>query len=339
MLCYYQLTQLYHLNYLRMVNCNNPLVLTANMLLQQTDIKKTTRIPKGWVNVKNAKLHNLKNIDVDFPLGVMVVIAGVAGSGKSSLMDCLRKELNDDNAVYIKQKNIGINLRSTPATYLDIWDEIRNIFARTNKVSNSYFSFNSKGGCPACQGKGVIVSGMAFMDSIETVCEVCKGNRFSKEALTFEYNGKNIAEVMNLTVNQAIDFFAKEKFINKLSALQKVGLGYLHLNQSMTTLSGGELQRVKLAEKLDDKGKIFILDEPTDGLHLDDIRKLMILFNKMTDNGNSLFIIAHSIDVIKDADYIIELGEGGGIHGGEVLYSGTVDNIKNCEKSVTREFL
>ena len=177
------------------------------------------------------------------------------------------------------------------------------------------------------------------MDSIETVCEVCHGTRYSEEVLKYLYKGKNIAEVMNMTVRQAIRFFENTDFVNKLDMLEQVGLGYLHLNQSMTTLSGGELQRVKLADKLEERGQIFILDEPTDGLHLDDIRRLMKLFNKMTDQGNTLFIIEHSLDVMKDADYIVELGPEGGQAGGEILFTGTPKEMLESSGSVTREYL
>ena len=232
--------------------------ITGKMLKLRTPLKQSQRKPKGWFCVENASLHNLHNVTVNLPLGVMTVISGVAGSGKSSLMEHFQN-VYPERVIAIRQKNIGINLRSTPATYLEIWDEIRNIFAKENKVSNSYFSFNSKGGCPACGGKGVIVSGMAFMDAIETVCEVCGGSRFSNEVLQYKYNGKNIAEVMDMTVRQAAKFFAGLPFVTKLESLIKVGLGYLHLNQAMTTLSGGELQRVKLAGRLNEKGKVFIL--------------------------------------------------------------------------------
>ena len=271
-------------------------------------------------------------------MGVMTVIAGVAGSGKSSLMEYFQSQYPGE-VISIRQKDIGINLRSTPATYLDIADDIRALFAKANKVPQANFSFNSKGGCPACQGKGVIVSEMAYMDSIETVCEVCGGTRYSSEVLGYLYHGKNIAEVMDMTVRQAIRFFEGQEFVKKLDTLVQVGLGYLHLNQAMTTLSGGELQRVKLASKLDERGQIFILDEPTDGLHLDDIRRLMGLFNRMTDQGNTLFIIEHSLDVMKDADYIIELGPGGGMAGGNLLYAGTPEGMMGAEGSVTGEYL
>ena len=195
------------------------------------------------------------------------------------------------------------------------------------------------GGCPVCGGKGVIVSEMAFMDAIETKCEACGGLRFSPEALSYLYKGKNIGEVMDLSVSQAIEFFAGQPFVEKLEALKKVGLGYIHLNQSMTTLSGGELQRVKLADKLKEKGQVFILDEPTDGLHLDDIKRLKEVFNHMADKGNTLFIIEHSLDVMKDADYIIEMGPEGGLKGGQVLFSGTPQEILASEKSVTRKYI
>ncbi|MBP1570393.1 MAG: ATP-binding cassette domain-containing protein [Oscillospiraceae bacterium] len=190
-----------------------------------------------------------------------------------------------------------------------------------------------------CGGKGVIVSEMAFMDAIETKCEACGGLRFSQEALSFKYNGKNIGEVMDMSVSQAIEFFKGKPFVDKLESLEKVGLGYIHLNQSMSTLSGGELQRVKLADKLKEKGQVFILDEPTDGLHLDDIKRLKGIFNDMADAGNTLFIIEHSLDVMKDADYIVEMGPEGGLKGGSVLFSGRPCDIMDCEKSVTGRYI
>lgn len=312
--------------------------VTGRMLRTKTPLKQKLREPSGWFTLEHANLHNLKDITVKLPFGVMTVIAGVAGSGKSSLMEYFQSQYPGE-VISIRQKDIGINLRSTPATYLDIADEIRALFAKANKVAQANFSFNSKGACPACQGKGVIVSEMAYMDSIETVCEVCQGTRYSSEVLGYLYQGKNIAEVMDMTVRQAIVFFEGQDFVKKLDTLVQVGLGYLHLNQSMTTLSGGELQRVKLASRLDEKGQIFILDEPTDGLHLDDIQRLMGLFNRMTDQGNTLFIIEHSLDVMKDADYIIELGPGGGIAGGTLLYAGTPEGMIGAEGSVTGEYL
>lgn len=308
--------------------------------------------PTDWLHIEHANLHNLKDLSVDIPLGVMTVIAGVAGSGKSSLMEhfmakyheCESNVLGEESVsvTFIGQKDIGINLRSTPATYLEISDPIRALFAKANKVSNQLFSFNSKGACPACKGKGVIVSDMAFMESIETVCELCHGSRYNEEALRYKYKGMTIAEVMEMSVDEALVFFAGEPFEGKLKSLSEVGLGYLHLNQSMSTLSGGELQRVKLADSLSvpkQSNSIYIIDEPTDGLHLDDIRRLMQLFNRMVDEGKTLILIEHSIDVMRQADYLIELGPGGGEDGGRLLYAGPPSGIFDAPESVTKQFL
>ena len=333
--------------------------ITARMLRHCTPLKRKVREPKGWFHITDGCLHNLKNVHVDIPKGVITVIAGVAGSGKSSLMEHFMQQ-ETSPLVFIGQKNIGINLRSTPATYLDIADTIRRLFAkegvaegeRQKRPSIQLFSFNSQGACPACKGKGVIVSDMAFMESIETVCEECHGTRYSHEALEYRYHGKTIAEVMDLTVEEAISFFDRQPFQPQLRMLQKVGLGYLHLNQSMSTLSGGELQRVKLADRLYSTaihlsstetrlsaGHTYIIDEPTDGLHLDDVRRLMELFDEMADAGNTLILIEHSLDLMKQADYLIELGPGGGDNGGRLLYCGTPDAILNSPQSVTAPYI
>ncbi|MEG1602588.1 MAG: excinuclease ABC subunit UvrA, partial [Cloacibacillus sp.] len=312
--------------------------VTGRMLKKKSPFKDELRTPAGWTQVGPTSRHNLKNVSTQLPMGVMTVIAGVAGSGKSSLMESFQRQCREE-VIFIGQRNIGINLRSTPATYLDIADDIRALFASANKTSASWFSFNSKGACPACGGSGMIVSGMAFMDAIETVCDLCRGKRYSQEALAFSYNGKNIAQVMDMTVDDAWEFFKGLPLCEKLSSLRRVGLGYLHLNQSMTTLSGGELQRVKLASNLNRRGTIFVLDEPTDGLHLDDIKTLMKLFNEMTDAGNTLFLVEHSVDVMKEADWILELGPGGGGAGGCILYAGTPRGMLECEASVTAQYL
>ena len=333
--------------------------VTGHMLRDRTPLKQNYRKPSGWYHIKNATLHNLKHIDVEIPQGVITVIAGVAGSGKSSLMEFFMQQ-ESTPLVFIGQKDIGINLRSTPATYLDISDTIRRLFAKEGLVDGQHpahtsvqlFSFNSKGACPACGGKGVIVSDMAFMESIETVCEECHGSRYNHEALQYRYRGKTIAEVMDLTVEEAIEFFCGMTFLPQLQMLEKVGLGYLHLNQSMSTLSGGELQRVKLADRLystaihlsttDTRlsgGHTYIIDEPTDGLHLDDVRRLLELFDEMVNAGNTLILIEHSLDVMKRADYLIELGPGGGDNGGQLLFCGTPDAVLHAPHSVTAPYL
>ena len=312
--------------------------LTGRMLGENTPLKESLRIPSGWFTVKHARLHNLKDVTVDLPMGVLAVIAGVAGSGKSSLMECFRRDFPEE-VIYISQKNIGISLRSTPATYLGVADDIRKLFAKESKAGLSMFTFNGKGGCPVCGGKGVIVSDMAFMDSIETVCEACGGLRYSPEALRYTVDGLTIAEVMDLTVRKASLRFAGTVIAEKLRPLMLVGLGYLHLNQALSTLSGGELQRVKLASYLGTQSKVFVLDEPTDGLHVKDIRHIISLFDSMVDQGNSVFLIEHNLNVLKAADYVIEIGPGGGLMGGEILFSGTPKELLSCERSVTKDYL
>ena len=323
--------------------------LTGTMLGKTSGIKLEVRHPKDCFRLENASLHNLKNLSVDLPLGVMCGIAGVAGSGKSSLMECFRKAWplqgrtlaagGKEDIVYISQKNIGISLRSTPATYLDVADDIRKLFARTNKAKADLFSFNGKGGCPVCQGKGVIVNDMAFMDAIETTCEACGGLRYSPEVLAYKVEGLNIAEVMDLTANKASELFAGSIIAEKLEPLRKVGLGYLHLNQSLSTLSGGELQRIKLASSLREAGKIFILDEPSDGLHADDVKRITDLFDAMVEAGNSIFLIEHNIEMLKACDYLIELGPGGGASGGRIIFAGTPKAMLECRDSVTGPYM
>ena len=324
--------------------------LTGTMLSASSAIKEQVRTPKEFFLLENANLHNLKNISVKLPLGVMCGIAGVAGSGKSSLMECFRTAWSvgannysplqpNQDIVFISQKNIGISLRSTPATYLDVADDIRKLFAKTNKTKADLFSFNGKGGCPVCQGKGVIVNDMAFMDAIETTCEACGGLRYSPEVLSYKVKGMNIAEVMDLTANKASELFAGSIIAEKLEPLRKVGLGYLHLNQSLSTLSGGELQRIKLASYLRDEGKIFIMDEPSDGLHAGDIKRILALFDTMVEAGNTIFLIEHNVEMLKSCDWLIELGPGGGATGGDIIFTGTPRAMSEDTASVTGPYL
>ena len=310
--------------------------LTGKSLSATNSIKEQVRTPQSFFHLEDATLHNINHLTTDLPLGVMCGIAGVAGSGKSSLMECFRNAYpRPEEIVYISQKNIGISLRSTPATYLEVADDIRKLFAKTNKTKADLFSFNGKGGCPVCQGKGVIVNDMAFMDSIETVCEACGGLRYSNEVLLYKVQGMNIAEVMDLTANKASELFAGTVIANKLEPLRKVGLGYLHLIQSLSTLSGGELQRIKLASYLRDAGKIFIMDEPSDGLHLNDIKRILSLFESMVEAGNTVFLIEHNLEMLKSCDYLIELGPGGGNKGGQIIFSGTPKAMMQSPNSVT----
>lgn len=303
---------------------------TGRMLGMKVPFKQEPRKPKELFAIRGAKLHNLRDVDVDIPLGVFGVVAGVAGSGKSSLMDCFRRSWPvEDEVVYISQKNIGVSLRSTPATYMDVAGDIRKAFAKRHKVKEDNFSFNGKGACPVCGGKGVIVSEMAFMDSIETVCEACGGLRYSPEALKYRLESPNtheeldIAQVMDLSVRLAMEFFKGSVIEEKLRPMMDMGLGYLHLNQALSTLSGGELQRLKMASYLGEKGKVFIIDEPTDGLHVKDVHHILGVFDRMVENGNSVWLIEHNTDVIRAADYVIEMGPGAGEKGGRICFCGT----------------
>jgi len=320
-----------------------------------------SQVQKGFP-LRDATLHNLRNVSVDIPLGIFGVVAGVAGSGKSSLMECFREGLSGTAAsrvVYISQKNIGVSLRSTPATYMDVAGDIRKAFAKAHRMKEENFSFNGKGGCPVCGGKGVIVSEMAFMDSIETVCEACGGLRYAPEVLRYEISplaapgrddndlvissgvekSLNIAQVMDLSVRAAAEFFAGSVIAAKLQPLLDVGLGYLHLNQALSTLSGGELQRIKLASYLGQEGKIFVIDEPSDGLHTKDVRRLIGLFESLVERGNTVWVIEHNLDVIRSADYVIELGPGAGEDGGRIIYAGTPSGMPACKDSVTGKYL
>lgn len=349
---------------------------TGRLLGVSLPFRDNVRTPKAWYPLRHASLHNLKDVSVDIPLGVLTVIAGVAGSGKSSLMEVFREDIGRriedggqslealpstssihsidaidsiesidsipsilSSCIYISQKNIGVSLRSTPATYMEVAGDIRKIFAKTCKVKEDYFTFNGKGACPVCGGKGIILSEMAFMDSIETVCEACHGLRFSPEALAYKYQEKNIAEVFDMSVEQASVFFAGTVIEEKLRPLMDVGLSYLHLNQALSTLSGGELQRMKMASCLGDEGQIYIIDEPTDGLHISDVRHLLSVFHQMVDRGNTVIIIEHNTDVIRSADYVIELGPSAGEEGGRITFSGTPRELATSSTAITAAYL
>ena len=321
------------------------------------DIRHTSfqALQDSSFTLNSATLHNLNGVSLTMPLHCLTVICGVAGSGKSSLMECFRRAYpKPEEIVHISQKDIGVSLRSTPATYMDVAPDIRKMFARQSKQKEAYFTFNGKGACPVCGGKGVIISEMAFMDNIETTCEACGGLRFSKEALQYKIKGGtikrpdgtdqgegllSIAEVFDLSVRLASDFFRGTVIEQKLRPLMRVGLGYLHLNQALSTLSGGELQRMKLASHLGEGGKILIIDEPTDGLHLKDVQRIIGLFRELVDEGNTVFVIEHNTDVISAADHVIELGPGAGEAGGRLIFQGTPEEMCDCPESVTAPYL
>ena len=319
---------------------------TGHLLEERLPFKAAPRPGTGSFRVENATLNNLRGLTVDFPTGVFGVVAGVAGSGKSSLMECFRQQHPDPGkVVYISQKNIGVSLRSTPGTYMDVAGDIRKAFARAHKMKEAYFTFNGEGACPVCGGKGVIVSEMAFMDAIETTCEACGGLRYRPEALQYKLTSPvtgetlDIAQAMDLSVRLASRFFAGTLIEQKLRPLVDVGLQYLHLNQALSTLSGGELQRLKLASHLGEEGRIFIVDEPTDGLHVKDIRHIIRLFDSLVERGNTVYMIEHNLDVIRSADFLLELGPGAGEEGGALLYAGTPAGLAGCPASVTAAYL
>ena len=352
---------------------NNPDSITGAYLSGKLKIPvpEARRKPSGWLTVKGAAQNNLKNIDVKFPLGIMTVVTGVSGSGKSSLVNeilykSLAKNLNRahvipgkhkkilgmdqlDKVIAIDQSPIGRTPRSNPATYTGVFDLIRDLFASTQDAkmhgyTKGRFSFNVKGGrCEACSGDGIIKIEMHFLPDVYVPCEVCGGKRYNRETLDVKYKGKSIFDVLDMTVEEAMVFFENVPSIyRKIATLNEVGLSYIKLGQPSTTLSGGEAQRVKLATELSRKstGKtIYILDEPTTGLHFADVHKLVEILRKLSDGGNTVIVIEHNLDVIKTADYIIDIGPEGGDRGGTVIATGTPEEIVQCDQSYTGKFL
>lgn len=316
--------------------------LTGRHMRQSMPIKSSCRPAKGKLSITNARANNLRNVSVNIPTGVLTVITGVAGSGKSSLIHQTFLQQHPD-AIVIDQSPVGISSRSNPATYTGIMDEVRKTYAKVNNVSPSLFSFNSKGACENCQGLGVVYVDLAYMDEVKMPCEICGGKRFKDEVLAYTFHDKSIADVLNMPVREALEFFdAKEvarDVMRKLQALSDVGLDYLTLGQPLSTLSGGECQRIKLASELHKKGSVYVMDEPTTGLHMSDIGHLLAIINRLVDAGNTVIVIEHNLAIIKNADWIIDMGPEGGNKGGRVIFEGTPWQLLDCKQSLTSAYL
>jgi excinuclease UvrABC ATPase subunit len=316
--------------------------LTGRHLSDRATLKRSVRPSSGAMKVRGARTHNLKNVDVDIPLGVLVVVTGVAGSGKSSLIH--GSVSNREGVVSVDQTQIRGSRRSNPATYTGLLDPIRSAFAKANGVKPALFSANSEGACPACNGAGVIYTDLAMMAGVATVCEECQGRRFQASVLEYRLGGRNIAEVLDLSVDEAAAFFGAGKAQTPaahalLRHMADVGLGYVRLGQPLTTLSGGERQRLKLATHMSEAGGVYVLDEPTTGLHLADLEQLLGLLDRLVDSGKTVIVIEHHQAVMAHADWIIDLGPGAGHDGGKVVFEGTPAELVKKKATLTGKHL
>ena len=316
--------------------------ITGRHLDDRAALKETVRTPTGTLEVRGASTHNLQDVDVDIPLGVLVVVTGVAGSGKSSLIH--GSVAGRDGVVAVDQAAIRGSRRSNPATYTGLLDPIRKAFAKANGVKPALFSANSEGACPNCNGAGVIYTDLAMMAGVATTCEECEGKRFDASVLEYQLGGKDISEVLAMSVTEASEFFGAGEAANApahtiLDRLADVGLGYLSLGQPLTTLSGGERQRLKLATHMAEKGGVYVLDEPTTGLHLADVEQLLGLLDRLVDSGKSVIVIEHHQAVMAHADWIIDLGPGAGHDGGRIVFEGTPADLVAARSTLTGEHL
>ncbi|MBE2272424.1 MAG: excinuclease ABC subunit UvrA [Anaerolinea sp.] len=311
--------------------------LTGQHMRSRQPIKQTPRQATGTLRIEHANLHNLKDVSVDIPAGVLTVVTGVAGSGKSSLINGCLPTLYP--VVAIDQTLTRGSKRSNLATNSGMLDIIRKQFATANKVSPALFSANSKGACPECNGLGAIYTDLAFLDPVISTCEACGGKQFTEEVLEYKLNGKSISDVLSMSVVEASEFFKDKALKTILTALIDVGLGYLTLRQPLTTLSGGERQRLKLATELGSTSQIYILDEPTTGLHMYDVDNLIRLLDRLVDNGSSVIVIEHNLSVIARADWVIDMGPGAGHEGGRVIFEGTPAELIHADHSFTGQFL
>jgi excinuclease UvrABC ATPase subunit len=312
--------------------------ITGRHLSSQLPVKDSVRTPKGKLAIRHAKANNLRDVSLDVPAGVLTVVTGVAGSGKSSLINDVFVPQHPD-AVVVDQSPVGTSTRSNPATYTGVMDDVRKVFATANKVDAGLFSFNSKGACETCNGSGVLYTDLAFLDGVKLPCDTCQGRRFKDEVLAYRVDGRSITDVLALTVTQALEFFTQKEIVRKLEAMRDVGLGYLTLGQPLSTLSGGECQRIKLASELHKKGNVYVLDEPTTGLHMSDLTQLMAIIDRLVDAGNTVIAIEHNLDVIRRADHVIDLGPEGGSKGGRVIFEGTPRQLMDAPGSLTGEHL
>jgi excinuclease UvrABC ATPase subunit len=312
--------------------------LTGEFLHRPVTAKQAPRSPTGTLAVTGAKVHNLRGFDVDVPLGVLVAVTGVAGSGKSTLV---REVLvpQHPGTIVVDQSAVATSSRSTPATWTGVMDPLRKLYAKANGVRPALFSFNSEGACPACNGLGVLHSDLAFLDGVKSPCTTCEGRRYTDEVLALTVNGASISDALNMTAAQALDFFDAKEITKRLSAVVDVGLGYLTLGQPLSTLSGGECQRLKLANRLHEEGNVYVLDEPTTGLHMSDCGHLLALLDRLVDGGSSVIVVEHNLDVIAHADWVIDLGPDGGDAGGTVVFEGPPAALLTAEGSFTGEHL
>jgi excinuclease UvrABC ATPase subunit len=311
--------------------------LTGRHLDHRVSLNETPRSFSDVLSIKGASLHNLKNVAVDIPLGVLTVVTGVAGSGKSSLIyGSLPRR---DDVVIVDQSAIRGSRRSNPATYTGLLDPVRTAFAKANKVKAALFSANSEGACPNCKGLGLVYMDLAMMAGVASVCEECEGKRFTPEVLTYKLRGRDISEVLGMSVTEARDFFTEKQARAVLDRLVDVGLGYVSLGQPLTTLSGGERQRLKLAIHMAEKAATYVLDEPTTGLHLADVDQLLALLDRLVDDGNTVIVIEHHQAVMAHADWIIDLGPGAGQDGGEIVFTGTPADLVAHADTLTAQHL
>jgi excinuclease UvrABC ATPase subunit len=316
--------------------------VTGRHVDDQALVKPSVRAPSGVLEVRGATAHNLQDVDVDIPLGVLAVVTGVAGAGKSSLIH--GSVSGRDGVVSVDQTPIRGSRRSNPATYTGLLDPIRKAFAKANGVKPALFSANSEGACPSCNGAGVIYTDLAMMAGVATTCEECEGKRFQASVLDYHLGGRDISQVLAMSVTEAQEFFgageartpAAQRVLDRLA---DVGLGYLSLGQPLTTLSGGERQRVKLAIHMADKGGVYVLDEPTTGLHLADIEQLLGLLDRLVDSGKSVIVITHHQAVMAHADWIIDLGPGAGHDGGHIVFQGTPADLIAAPTTLTGKHL